>query len=118
MKRDMELIRALLLKMESLGPSEPMPTDLPGYDRNAVWYHTTLLVEAGLLHEQPARRDQSFTVPAKPDRLTWAGHEFLDNARNEKAWKQVLGKARAAGVSLSLDVLKSLLGVAVKGMFE
>ncbi len=116
MKRDMELIRALLLKMESLGPAEKLPTDLPGYDRNAVWYHTTLLVEAGLLHLELTARDRFMTVPGRPDRLTWEGHEFLDNARNEKAWKQVTGKAKAAGATLSLEVLKALLSAAVRSM--
>lgn len=42
-------------------------------------------------------------------RLTWAGHEFLDNARNDKIWRGVLSKIKSAALTVSFDVLAELL---------
>ena len=42
-------------------------------------------------------------------RLTWAGHEFLDNARNDTIWRGVLSKIKSAALTVSFDVLAELL---------
>jgi hypothetical protein len=47
-------------------------------------------------------------------RLTWAGHEFLANAKNDTVWKKVIADAQEKGTSVSLSVLNSLLSAAAK----
>ena len=116
MKRDMELIRALMLKIEGDAPDDFTDLTVAGYNDDQVNLHLTLLLEAGLAHGQVVEQGMGQTPQAIVDRLTWQGYEFLDNARNEAAWKQVTGKAKAAGATLSLEVLKTLLSVAVKAM--
>jgi hypothetical protein len=47
-------------------------------------------------------------------RLTWDGHEFLANAKNDTIWKKVTSQAEEKGESISLFVLNQLLASATK----
>lgn len=41
--------------------------------------------------------------------LSWAGHEFLDAARDEGTWQRAKKKATAKGGGIVFDVLKAVL---------
>jgi hypothetical protein len=103
MKRDMELIRLLLIQQE--GETKP---DLSGYTQEQIIYHGALLIEAelvhGNVHESMNGLDGVFL-----DRLTWQGHEFLDAARNEVLWKKVRDASLKIGGGLTLPLAKALL---------
>ena len=77
MKRDMALIRLVLLAVEA-GED---PDKIEGYDSDAIRYHQALVIEAGLA-EGKMLDDLSNTtqVPANVfiKKLTWQGHEFID----------------------------------------
>lgn len=109
MKRNMNLVRLLLLDREG---AEPKP-DLSAFTEEEVVYHTALLIEAGLIHGLVIENNQGALSSTVAFRLTWAGHEFLDAARNETIWKHATERIRKAGVDVSLsllgDLLKSLL---------
>ena len=50
MKRDMDLIREILLAIETIGPPQGLARlDLPGHDPETVSYHVRLLDQAGLI---------------------------------------------------------------------
>jgi hypothetical protein len=104
-KRDMDFVRELLLRVES----DP---ELDGYhwktfntsdfsprSNEEVAYHVDLLIDAGLLVGSDPTMDAESTPIS---RLTWDGHEFADNIKDMSIWKRV--KARIDG----------LPGVAVK----
>jgi hypothetical protein len=93
MKRDMELIRLLLLVYEG---EEPKP-DFSDYSEDQQVYHSALLIEAKLVDGSilPDRYPRGIVVL----RLTWDGHEFLDAARNQSVWNRIRAKAVGAGVS-------------------
>lgn len=108
MKRDMDLVRKILLKVESFPESLYGAGDfhIEEYDDASVSYHVCLMDEAGLL----TAIDASTTSGEEyiPQRLTWAGHEFLDAPRNDNAW--AAAKKVCGGVgSLSFEVLKGIL---------
>jgi hypothetical protein len=42
-------------------------------------------------------------------RMTWAGHEFLANARNNTVWKKVTSQITAKVGTVSVEVVKQLL---------
>jgi hypothetical protein len=42
-------------------------------------------------------------------RMTWAGHEFLDAAREDTRWKKAMDIVRDKGRSVTFEVLKALL---------
>lgn len=87
MKRDMDLIRVILLKIEE--NNEPIDSDDLidlGWEERLITYHIRLLVEADLLNAIAARTKHSEEYLSIS--LTWEGHEFLDAARDQTRWEQ------------------------------
>lgn len=113
MKRDMDLIREILLAVEELDtPTETEALSLPGRSAQDVLHHAVLLVEAGLIKAEIGRYVGG-GMDCLVERLTWAGHEFLDAARDETVWRKVRGKAGQVGGTVTLDLLMALLKAAV-----
>ncbi len=118
MKRDMDLVRKILLKIEdSPEYSFINPFNIEGYDDNQVSYHLELLDEAGLIKA----RDES-TMGGYcwiPDCLTWEGHEFLEASRDDNRWekakKTIIEKGGSFAFSLLQNVLIQLMTKAVLG---
>lgn len=88
MKRDMELVRKILLAVEASGTVEkPIDLEFEGIDPKIVSYNVSKLYEAGLVS---AIKFDLLQGPVwSPMSLTWSGHEFLDAARNETVWQRV-----------------------------
>ena len=110
MKRDMELIRKLLLHLEehnefpdakSYGPP---PLD--------VLRHVGLLVDAGLVSgievEESVAGIKGIVLMPEP-RLTWAGHEFVDAARDEAIWHTAIDRTKKVSGSVGFAVLVKML---------
>jgi len=104
MKRNMELVRLLLLDIEGADKS-----DLSKYSENEQTYHRALIIEAELAHGGVVEDEKGFPAAAVGTRLTWKGHEFLDAARNETIWGKAISKLKAAGMSIPLPLLQELL---------
>lgn len=106
MNRDMDLVRKILLAMESISDEVPLNLKIEGYDLTTVQYHMHLMNEAGLVEGFEA------SVVTDPVRLfrarhiTWDGHEFLAAARVDTIW----AKARAGAAAATLFALKTALG--------
>lgn len=76
-------------------------------DQNIVNYNAMLLEEAGLIKAAVSKTNMGLRVI--PQRLTWYGHEFLDEARNDMTWNAAKEKVTAAAGSLSVELLKMAL---------
>ena len=105
MKRDMDLIRLLLLRAEG---EEPAP-DLSAYPHEQQVYHSALLIEAGLVRGEIITDGNGQPNATVTLRLTWKGHEFLDAARNDTVWKKAAETTKKAGVHVTMAVLEELL---------
>jgi hypothetical protein len=119
MKRDLDLIRGLLEKVEGATGNVRNPIRLEGYEPADVEYNAALLVEAGLL------RGEETTMPgwnrrrASVRSLTWKGHEFLDAVRNDTVWrrtKEIAAKASVKTFDGVFDIAKSVTAEVLKGM--
>lgn len=115
MKRDMNLIRKMILLMED-NPSGWAPDmGIEGYSAEQIGYHAYLLVDSGLA----SGSDVTDTKSSGPDyilnHLTSAGHDFADSARTQYIWDEVMADMRKKGVvSAALDVVKKLLDARIK----
>jgi len=114
MKRDMDLIRTLLITIEGANaPIEATRLTLPEYDQQSILYHVVLLSEADLIKAEISYAD-NYDLPlmAQVERLTWQGHEFLDAARNDSVWQKakdtVLSKAGTVSIAVFQAVLISI----------
>jgi len=47
-------------------------------------------------------------------RPTWAGHEFLDAARNDTIWHKAGERIKKSGVGVTLSLLKEILSQLLK----
>jgi hypothetical protein len=110
MKRDMDLLRLLLLKLEAVNDrahSVLMFTydelAIEGYTRDQVAYHLDLAVKAGLIDQGGAGGLNHFTFR----QLTWEGHDFVDAIRDDDIWRKTRQGATAAG-GFSLELLSDL----------
>lgn len=116
MKRDLDLVRKILLAVEDSGIDglEGDGLCLAGYDDQLVGRHVQLLKEAGYLIAFYTEPEQGGIVLFRVDRLTWMGHEFLDSARNDTVWHKVKDSFRSRTASIPFEVLTSLLMEATK----
>lgn len=107
MKRDMDLIRKMLLEIKGQdGYTGHLA--IPGYSQETLAGHVRLLFNAGLCEGKTMPISGS-TIPIYTiTGLTWAGHDFLDDIRNDSVWAGVKDKLSRFGGDASLEVVKSL----------
>jgi hypothetical protein len=108
MKRDMDLIREILLEVEKRqGLTGWLDLQIPSRDTEEVAYHVKLLDQAGYLQATDLSSHDGFYWA--PKSLTWEGHEFLDAARNETVWAKAKSFIRENGGSVPLEVVKAFM---------
>ena len=110
MKRDMNLIRLLLLETEG---EDPKP-DLSAFSEDQRVYHSALLIEAGLVHGEIVTDGSGQPAGTVILRPTWAGHEFLDAARNDTIWHKAGERIKKSGVDVTLSLMKEILNQLLK----
>lgn len=104
MKRDMDLVRKILLQVEN----DSNVFEIAGYDRGVILKHIELMEEAELIKAYFHQADQGL-FDADVERLTWQGHEFLDAARSDTIWNKAKRMLEETIGSVPLTVLKDLL---------
>ncbi len=108
MKRDMELIRNVMLAAEKTkDPGELNDPKFEGRSETEISYHIALLDDAGLLHGQDRSAIGVFRWSAGT--LTWAGHEFVEAVRDESVWKEALAITAKSGDGTVFEVLNKAL---------
>jgi hypothetical protein len=115
MKRDMNLVREILLAAEKLpAGSTGNKIEISGYTTTGITYHVFIMSQAGLLFFWPPTREiredphssvslgemMAGSYGIKVIGLTWQGQEHLDTLRSPKLFeraKEEIGK-KAIGV--------------------
>jgi hypothetical protein len=108
MKRDLELIRKILLATEAhQEPNKTVQVKFEGVPDELVQYNTGLLLEAGYVEavDMSNLSGRHFGIW----RLTWEGHDFLDAARNDTLWKKAREKVVGTVGTVTLDIMKEVL---------
>jgi len=117
MKRDMDLVRKILLSLEErnefVGTIVP---EIEGYSKNQIFYHIKLMAEADLVvaHDLTSSAGPHLAV----SRLTTWGHDFLDSARSESIWEKAKEVVLSTGSSLTVDALKFALMEIIKSAIK
>jgi hypothetical protein len=117
MKRDMDLIRTMLLTIEANEHGFVNNIEIEGYTQEEIGYHAYLLGQAGLANVSnvPVRSESPRAIIRN---LTWEGHEFLDATRENSIWNQAKDKINKIGgatlpiwTALLTELLKQKLGL-------
>jgi hypothetical protein len=108
MKRDMDLIRQILIDAETRDFEDGEPPELYQALTTDEAYQIALMIDAGLVqadYVSSAGTPQSATIY----RLTWAGHDFLDAARDNTIWKKAKDSILKPGISWTFSILTEWL---------
>ena len=99
MKRDMDLVRKILLAIEEEydGHSVAQVNRIEGYPDEQVHYTVKLLLAEGYIAGKA-----TYAIRG----LSWAGHDFLDAIRSPDVWDRVKHKLEAIGGQASIAVVK------------
>ncbi len=117
MKRDLDLIRYLMLRIEECDHYNVYLSDLlegSSYAPQLADYNIQLLAEAQYL--------QLFGFKNTPDnyknwcivRLTFTGHDYLDAIRDDNIWNETKSKLLDVGGTVSLEIVKLVAITAIK----
>lgn len=108
MKRDMDLAREILFKIEDW-PEYGFPIDIriEGHHADEISYHVMLLNQAGLITAFEFSTDAANDWRASG--LTWEGHEFLDAARENTRWNRAKEIVKSKGAGAMFEMLKAVL---------
>jgi hypothetical protein len=122
MKRDMDLIRQLMLKLEAIPlqaggiyhiePHDP-EISVEGYDNDTIAYHLSLIKDAGLVDSGNVNPMVGIGYRG----FTWAGHDFIDSVRDPEIWQKTEGALKHAG-GFTLDFAKALAKGFIKKKIE
>lgn len=118
MKRNMDLIRLLLLDLEAAPGALDANHPVKGYTQPEVAYHLALLLKGGLAEGATPTFYLGNTTQV-PDvvlatRLSFEGHDFIDTLRDDTIWKTVKEKTAKVGSTVALEVFKALGQAAVR----
>lgn len=110
MKRDMDLVRQILIAAEAQenGYTDGNP-EIDGYTEEQIGYHIYLMEQAGLVEAANASALGSASPSAILFSIKWKGHDFLDAAKSTTVWEQAKERAKSVGGSLTFDLMKELL---------
>jgi hypothetical protein len=120
MKRDMDLVRKILLTAED---ADGIP-DYSGleaeYGDRVLAYHRYLVYQAGLVDAlvvdgEGLDPNDGGAPFCRINGLTWDGQEFLALAKTNKTWEWAKAKALEVAGGLSIDALKMAFKAAASG---
>jgi hypothetical protein len=120
MKRDIDLCRSILLAIEELDDEtwSPQIAEAINAPHDAVGHNIAIMFDAGFLigQDDPAKYGPGSEIHVL--RMTWAGHEFLDAARDAERWAKTKAVTGAVG-GVAFDVVKSVLTkLSTQAVFE
>lgn len=119
MKRDLDLIRGILLAVENsvatpaFDTIETLTKHLKFKDLELVSYHIELLKDCDYIETSSPFFGSGY-ADYTVIRMTSLGCDYLDNVRNDTVWNETQNKLKAYGGSLALDIVKSLAGTIIR----
>ena len=109
MKRDMDLVREILLEIEEQYISTAIyDLQIKGYDMATVAYHCKILYEAGLISDYKAQYADNEIWFFCVGSLTWEGNDYLDKVRDNSTWRKTKDIITRKGLPLVFDTIKTI----------
>lgn len=122
-KRDMDLIRNLLIKVEEV--YEPGADSInfskiriDGYDDKVIAEHLLLMKEAGLIRNINAKQYVTGSTMLSIGNLTNEGYDTLEKFRNDTVWNKTKEIARDKGLPMLIDIFSQVASTVIAGITE
>jgi len=110
MKRDMDLVRAILLKLEEQEGAQLIPfLPVKGYSPEMVAEHCEMMHGYGLIKSFTAEKAWGGEIASwAAGGLTWEGYDYLDKIRDDSVWNKTKETIKTKGLPLIFDTIKSV----------
>lgn len=111
MKRNIDLMRHILLHVEEVGdPAEPLihALSLDDIEQSLVDEHVKLLIGAGLLEGECKYTTNNRILFTAIRSLTPRGYDFLDNTRNPNLWNHIKERVQTTTGTASFELIEDL----------
>lgn len=122
MKLNHECVRSVLLAVEENSTLYNMLTTAhfseyditKTFEADEIIYTVIKLKDAEFLTANISYFDNAPTIWVTG--LTYKGHEFLDNIRDNKVWEKTKEKIGSSATSVSISIIGQVAGSVIKGM--
>ena len=115
MRRDLDLIRKLILAVEDRDAEHWVPEiAIEGYTPQQIGYHSYLIVDAGLAKGIDVSTLDDMFPNWHLSHLTSAGHDFAAAARSDSTWSKATTLVKDKGGGFTIDIVKQVLVSLVK----
>ena len=119
MKRDMELIRKILFKIEEEYVSTALVNlRIDSYEKEQIAHHCKLIYEANLIDDYSEKYASNDLYLYSVGALTWEGHDFLDQIRQDTIWNKIKNVITRKGLPVSIDIIKSIATSIISSMTQ
>lgn len=113
MKRDLDLIREILIFAENMDSNDKFYRN-DHYSDFILCEHVYLLAQAGFI-EVPESVKKTPLISTMITRLTWEGHEFLANIKNDQVFNQVKEKMKLVD-NFAIPIIRELASSLIKNL--
>lgn len=114
MKRDMDIIRQILLNAEDDKYPYGGHVHLDGIPNETCAYHVALMQDAGLVEARVIKTSSCPYAAALIHRLTSAGHDFCDGIRQDTIWNKAKEHILQPGASYGLSILVEYVKIQIR----
>ena len=115
MKRDFDLIREILLKVEEKNfKSSLRKINIYNYSKDDIEYNVKLLIDNDFLEGTVAYTSSGLLLSI--GNMTYQGHDLLDSMRDKNFFDKVKEYAKEKSVPLTLDTIKAVVPALVKSL--
>jgi hypothetical protein len=108
MKRDLDLVRQVLLQIEALPAGPPAQYRTSEIDDPVLLAHFELVIAAGLVNGKIARSQGARGDVISISGLTWEGHEWLEMVRSQAVWNEIKSALQDNGGALTFELTKAV----------
>ena len=108
MKRDMDLIRQLMLKIEALPAGPPAQYRVGEVEDPVLLAHLEMLIGARLVLGKISQSHGSRGDVMSISGLTWEGHEWIETVRSQSVWNQTKTTLLENGGALTYELTKAV----------
>lgn len=116
MKRDMDLVRLILLRVEEQDPNSSSYESIAidGYSAGEIREHVKLLKNAGMVDDVHHDMDGHVWIRS----ITWDGYDYLDKVRDNSVWKKTKDVIKEKGLPLIFDTIKTIASALITATAE
>lgn len=109
MKRDMAIIREILLQCEQARSGFDLSSVCTSQDERDLYaYHVQLLDDGGYIIANVKRTAGGHAITVYIERMTWAGTELLESLRNESVLKETMRRLAKTAGAFSVSLIQNI----------